>query len=236
MGGGGGGQTSKTEISPEFKPYITYALEQAKSIYNTNPNLPSQLWVDPSADTNAAIDMARNRAMAGSPVTDAAKNQYLSTVNGDFLNGNPFFDGAFKAATQTANNQYTDNVNAMLSKASAAGRYGSNALGNVLDRANQTYATALNNTAGSIAYQNYANERTMMNNAINNAGSFANMDYNDINKLLQLGQLGEGYSKDKIAGQLATADIPMKRLRDTAGIFYGAPMETTTTATPTGGK
>lgn len=240
MSGGGGGQnsTSKTELNPDFKPYVTYALDQAKSIYNSNPTLPSQMWVDPSAQTQQAFQMATNRATAGSPLLQAAQQQNMATINGDYLNGNPFFQGAFANATQAANNQYTDNVNALLSKASAAGRYGSSALGNVLDRANQTYATSLNNTAGSLAYQNYANERLAQQNAINNAPTMANADYNDINKLLQVGQAREGYDQAKIQGQLAQADLPMKRLQQAASIFYGAPMETTTTttATPTGGK
>ena len=240
MGGGGGGQksTSTTEISPDFKPYIQYALGEAKNIYNSNPTLPSQMWVDPSAQTQQALQVATDRATAGSPLLKAAQQQNLSTINGDYLNGSPFFQGAFKAATESANNQYTDNVNAILSKASQAGRYGSSALGNVLDRANQTYANSLNNTAGTLAYNNYAAERAAQQNAMNNAPTMANADYNDINKLLQVGQAFEGYDQSKIQGMLAQADLPMKRLQQAAGIFYGAPLETTTTstATPTGGK
>jgi hypothetical protein len=46
----------------------------------------------------------------------------------------------------------------------------------------------------------------------------------------------EQYQQQAIQGRLAAQDIPMQRLQQAANVFYGAPLETTTTATPTGGK
>jgi hypothetical protein len=55
---------------------------------------------------------------------------------------------------------------------------------------------------------------------------------------LQVGQGREAYDQAKIQGQLAAADVPFNRLQRATNIFYGAPLETTTTqeATPQGGK
>jgi hypothetical protein len=63
-------------------------------------------------------------------------------------------------------------------------------------------------------------------------------DYADIQRLLQVGQGREGYTQRAIQGQLAAQEIPMQRLQQAANVFYGAPLETTTTqqATPQGGK
>jgi hypothetical protein len=76
MGGGGGGQTqtSRTEISPEFKPYITYALGEAQRLYQGMPTAPETLAVAPSEATQQALQMAQQRAIAGSPLVGQAQD------------------------------------------------------------------------------------------------------------------------------------------------------------------
>jgi hypothetical protein len=43
MGGGGGTTVNKTELSPEFKPYVNYALSEAKRLYGAMPAAPTNL-------------------------------------------------------------------------------------------------------------------------------------------------------------------------------------------------
>jgi hypothetical protein len=71
---GGGGSETKTEIDPAFKPYITYGLEEAKRLYQNMPQAPSTLAVGPSAQTLQAMQLAQQRAMAGSPLLAQAQN------------------------------------------------------------------------------------------------------------------------------------------------------------------
>jgi hypothetical protein len=71
---GGGGQESRTEIGPEFKPFITFALEEAKKRYQAMPEAPETLAVGPSSATQQAMSMAEQRALAGSPLTAQAQN------------------------------------------------------------------------------------------------------------------------------------------------------------------
>ena len=80
MGGGGGGQTqtSRTEISPEFKPYITYALGEAQRLYQGMPAAPATLAVAPSEATQQALQMAQQRAIGGSPLLRAAQAEQLN--------------------------------------------------------------------------------------------------------------------------------------------------------------
>lgn len=224
----GGGSTrftpTSTRIDPSISPYRDMAVQGAATLYGQGaPDYFSgQNWVDPSANTLSALNLTQQRAMAGSPLVDAAQgstqnltgfanpalsgyqsmvNQgyadpsspfyrnlqggayqneagdYLrSTANGDYLNGNQFFDGAFRAATQGATNQFNDSVNSALSNASLAGRYGSNAMDNILNRVGQTYADSLNNTAGSLAYNNYASERARQEAAVNALGGLSQQD------------------------------------------------------------
>jgi hypothetical protein len=82
MGGGGGTQesTSKTEISPDFKPYITYSLGEAKRLYEGMPAAPETLAVSPTGATTEALARAERRAMAGSPLVGQAQNVFASQM------------------------------------------------------------------------------------------------------------------------------------------------------------
>jgi hypothetical protein len=71
---GGGGSEQKTEIDPEFKPFMKFGLEEAKRLYGAMPNAPETLAVSPSAATLQAMSAAEQRALAGSPLTGQAKN------------------------------------------------------------------------------------------------------------------------------------------------------------------
>lgn len=86
---GGGGRSSETKIGEEFKPYITFALEEAKKRYQDMPEVPETLAVGPSAATQQALAMAEQRALAGSPLTRQAQ----STVMGMMGNYSPYEAG-----------------------------------------------------------------------------------------------------------------------------------------------
>ena len=190
MSGGGGTQESKTttEISPDFKPFIQYALGQAKDIYQGMPQAPETLAVGPSAATQQALGMAEQRAMAGSPLLSQAQGAisgqlgYTSpyaarieslgmgaadpsgafyqsmmagnapseaqemarrTASGAFLESNPFLQGALSQANRLATESYQEGLRGLQSQASAAGRYGSGAMGQQVSRGQDVFARAL---------------------------------------------------------------------------------------------
>jgi len=76
MGGGGGTQESKTELSPEFKPYVNFSLGEAKRLYQAMPAAPETLAVSPSGATLSALGAAERRALAGSPLVSQAQDVY----------------------------------------------------------------------------------------------------------------------------------------------------------------
>jgi hypothetical protein len=339
MGGGGGTQDSKTttELNPDFKPYVQYALGQAKSIYEQPSGIPEQLYVDPSQATQAALQMAQERATAGSPLISQAQQSlsniigstspygqqianlgmgardpsaefYSSmmqgapeseamrmaraTASGQYLQPNEFLSGALSQANRLTGEQYNRNIQALQSQASSAGRYGSAAMGQQAGQAQDVLARALSEQNQQAYLQNYAQERAAQEAAIGRLGGFeqqgvsnrfagaqgltagqqqalqtqlaslgsaagirqqdigaqfaaaqaapqmAAADYADIQRLLQVGQGREAYDQARIQGQMAAADVPFNRLQRATNIFYGAPLETTTTqtATPSGGK
>lgn len=238
MGGGGGSQnsTTKTEISPDFKPYITYALGEAKNIYQGMPQAPETLAVAPSAATQQALGLAEQRAMAGSPLAQAGMQEQLQTIQGRGVN--PFLAGALEQANRLAGEQYTRNIQALQSQAASSGRYGSAAMGQQAGTAQDIFARALAEQGGQLAFSSAEAERQRQVQAAQNAPQMAASDYADIQRLLQVGQGREAYEQQAIQGRLAAQDIPMQRLQQAANVFYGAPLETTTTqqATPQGGK
>ena len=70
----GGGSETKTEIDPEFKPFLKFGLEEAKRLYQGTGALPETLAVGASDATQRAMAMAEQRALAGSPLTRQAQD------------------------------------------------------------------------------------------------------------------------------------------------------------------
>lgn len=234
MGGGGGTQETKTEISPEFKPYITYSLGEAQRLYKAMPGAPETLAVAPSAATQQALQMAQERAVGGSPLLRAGQAEQLATIQGRGVN--PFLGGALEQANRLAGERYTQNIQDLQVAASSAGRYGSAAMGQQAGKAQDIFARALAEQGGQLAYSSAEAERARQVAAAQAAPQMSAADYADMQRLLQVGQAREGYDQQAIQGRLAAQDIPLQRLQRAANVFYGAPLETTTTSTPQGGK
>jgi len=244
MGGGGGNQdsTTTTSIDPAIKPYVTYGLEEAKRLYESqSPTFfPGQTYVSPSEQTQRALQMAQDRAMAGSPLTGAAQAETLATIQGRGVN--PFLAGALEQTNRLAGEDYLRNIQKLQSGASSMGRYGSAAQGQQTGQAQDIFARALTEQGGQLAYNSAEAERARQMAAVNNAANMANADYYDINQLLKIGQTGEGYDAAKLQDAINRfnfeQNLPQMKLNQFANLFSNVPQGTTTTqtATPTGGK
>jgi len=212
--------TTTSEPSAVFKPYLQYGLSEAQRLYQAG----GTPVVGPSTTTQQAMQAAQTRAMQGSPLLGAAQTQQLGTVQGDYLSGNPFFQGAFQPAAQQATSAFNQAIGNIGSQASRAGRYGSGAMGDLQSQAAGQLAQSLTNTAGQLAYQNYAQERARQEAAATGAPQMAAADYGDISKLLGVGQLGEQY-------QQAAYAQPQQALSSFLTGIRGLPMGTSGTST-----
>ena len=212
--------TTTSEPSAVFKPYLQYGLSEAQRLYQAG----GTPVVGPSTTTQQAMQAAQTRAMQGSPLLGAAQTQQLGTVQGDYLSGNPFFQGAFQPAAQQATSAFNQAIGNIGSQASRAGRYGSGAMGDLQSQAAGQLAQSLTNTAGQLAYQNYAQERARQEAAATGAPQMAAADYGDISKLLGVGQLGEQY-------QQAAYAQPQQALSNFLTGIRGLPMGTSGTST-----
>ena len=222
--------TTTSQVDPAIAPYLQYGLEQASGLYQGGgpQYYTGETFVAPSQTTQAGLQAMETRALAGNPLTGLAQQQLQGTLGGAYLGGNPFFQGAFAPAAQAAQSQFQDTMGGISSKASLAGRYGSGAMGNLQDRATGQYAQALTNTAGQLAYQNYADERNKQQQAIGLAPQLAATDYQDINQLLQAGQLREGYQGQQLGADVARFNFlqnqPQQNLQNYMSLVYGNPL------------
>ena len=244
MGGGGGKQdsTTTTSIDPAIKPYVTYGLEEGKRLYEsqTPSFFPGQTYVSPSAQTQEALRMAQERAMAGSPLTGAAQAETLATIQGRGVN--PFLAGALGQTNRLAGEEFTRNIQNLQSQAASAGRYGSNAMGQQAGQAQDIFARALAEQGGQLAYNSAEAERARQMAAVGAAPQMAQADYADIQRLLSVGGAREAQSAAELQDAMNRynfeQNLPQAKLSQFANLFSSVPQGSTTvqTATPTGGK
>ena len=244
--GGGGkskGASSETTqgIDPILRPYVSYGLTEAQKLYQTDTPeyYAGQTFVSPSQQTQQALTAAQNRALGGNPLLPAAQQQQQNVIGGQYLQNNPFFNQAMQGAAQGATQAYNDAIAKAQGSASMAGRYGSNVSADLQNRAATTLANTLTNKAGELMYQNYGDERARQEAAIRNAPALAEADYGDINKLLQVGQAQEDYSKTALQADIDRFNFeqnkPYAKLQTFLSSVYGAPQGSVTTTQQSGG-
>lgn len=232
--------TTSTQIDPTIQPFLSYGLGEAQRLYQAGgPQYYSgQTYVSPSQTTQTGLQALEQRATQGNPLLSAAQQQVQNTIGGNYLSGNPFFQGAFAPAAQAATTQFQKAIGDIGSAASRAGRYGSGAMGTLQDRASGQLAQQLTNTAGQLAYQNYADERARQQAATMAAPAIAQADYQDIQNLLAAGQAREGYTGQQLAADIARFNFqqqaPQQNLATFLSSVYGNPMATLKSQTQSG--
>jgi hypothetical protein len=211
------------------QPYIQQGLQAAQQLYQQGPIQPyaGQRYVSPSEATQQALQMAQTRAMTGSPLSQAALQQQQNVVGGQYLGMNPFFQGAFAAAKTPIEEAFQQQIANITSQASRAGRYGSGAAQQLQERAATGLARELSNIGGTLAFRGYESERGRQEAAAQMAPTLAQTEYQDISKLLAVGQGREAYEQARIASEMQKYGeeqmAPYAALQSFLGSVYGAP-------------
>ena len=240
-GGGGGTQTTSSELDPIVKPFVEYGLQEAKGLYQkAGPSYyPSDTYIPASAQTTSALGLAEARAKAGSPLVPAAQKQMGDVIGGKYLGANPYLSAAMSGAADVAKQQYYDAIQGTRSGASQAGRYGSPAMFEQQNRAQQNLANALSQEAGRLMYQNYGAERGMQQQAVQAAPQMAQADYADIQQLLATGKTQEDYARQALEADIGRFEygqnLPYSKLQSYLSAAYGAPAPIQQTTTSSGG-
>ena len=116
-GGGSQSQTTTQNIDPAILPYITYGLDEAKTLYGADSPeyYPDATYVPASATTTEALGLAGDRARTGNPLVPAAQAQQLSTISGDRLSaGNPYFSAMMASAAKPAVTEFNKAITFLL--------------------------------------------------------------------------------------------------------------------------
>jgi len=240
-GGGGGSSTTEQRIDPILRPFITYGLNEAQDLYesDTPQYYPYQTYVSPSSQTQSALQGIQNRALAGNPLVTGAQQQLGQTIAGANLGMNPYLANALQGTAGVATQQFYDALGNVASQSSKAGRYGSGAMSDLQSRASTNLAKELTSRAGELAYQNYANERAIQEQALRDAPTLAQADYTDLQQLMNVGQASESYQQKALESDIGRYEfeqnLPYSKLQTYLSSVYGAPMGSVSTTSQSGG-
>lgn len=199
--------TTSTTAPPSWiSDQQKFALDEARSLYDQGAPAfyPGQTYADLSPETQQAMGMTVARATNGSPVVDAAQTNITDTLNGTYLNGNRYLSGAIDVANRGTVSNYQSSVFPTIASGSArSGRYGSGLYANAQDQARETLARQLADTATTMSYNNYNQERQNQLSAAGLAPALAAQDYTDIAALGQVGAKNEAQTQKGIDESVA---------------------------------
>lgn len=217
MSGGSKGTSTTVQQSGPWsgqENYLKEAFAEAQRLYRQpGPAYYSgQTVVGFAPETEYALNAQAARAMAGSPYMQPAGRQLQNILGGQYLNaGNPYFSGMV--------GRIADEVRPRIdSQFAGSGRYASGAHQEAASR-------ALADATASLAYQNYADERGNLQQAMSLAPQFAQQDYADIGQLAAVGQTREQMVQALINDQIArynyAQQLPYNKLAQYMELIQG---------------
>ena len=240
MGGGGGGSITKTGLDAAIEPYVKFGLSEGERLYKSEgPQFfQGPTYVSPSEATQQALQMAKMRAVSGSPLVQAAQQQQLATIQNQGVN--PYLPDALAAAYAPTVSAAQEATRGLQSTASRAGRYGSDAMAQIAQKQSEGLGRALGQSLNTLAYGSSEAQAQRAQQAAQLAPQMAQADYADIQALLKAGQGTEQYQQAQLQDEINRynyeQNLPQMKLREFANLFSNVPGGTTTTTQQTGGK
>lgn len=212
MSGGGSSGVQRIEPPSYQLPYLQHGLQQAQQQYGygkqvtpfSNPTVQSQ-------------NMVTQRATAGDPTINAATGYVQKSLNGDYLNSNPYLDATFNKAALATQGQ-------LASEFAGSGRN--------VGASEGLRAQQLNDLATSIYGGNYANERQLMQGTLGYAQPLGNQAYVDASALAGVGAQQEAKTQEYYDAPNAALDQYLGRIR---GTDYGQTTTMKNPSNPVGG-
>ena len=181
--------TVTAEPSEFVKPYYEEALGQAQQLYQSDvpQYFPEATYTPFSGQTEAALQLQEQRALAGSPLLGSSQQEIQNILSGQYLDPatNPYLQQTFQRAAGDVQSQ----LGSMFAK---GGRYGSAALA-------ETAGRRMGDLASQIYGGAYQQERQRQLQAAQMAPQLAALDYADIGQLAQVGQQREAMEEAKLA-------------------------------------
>lgn len=185
--------TTSSEPPAFIQPYLQGAAGASTDLYNQGAKsyYPGSTVVPFSSQTQQSLDLTQQRALNGSPVTQAAQGYSTDVLGGKYLpggaNANPYLDATFNQAAQATRGQLDTQF-------AGAGRN--------LGASQAARGDQLNQLATSIYGGAYGQERQNQQAMVPFSTQLANQDYTDLAQLGNVGgqveNLGQQYQQDAV--------------------------------------
>ena len=182
MGSSGSGTTvNKTEPPAYAIPYHESLLRRAGGVAGQPYTpYPYARIADFSPEQEEGLQATANRARAGSPVMQAAQGNLTDTLQGKYLDSNPYVDSMVKRSQDDVLTRY----GAQLGR-----NFGNSGV-------NETVSRAAMDAGNAVRYANYGDERNRQMQANLFAPSAAAADYADAQALMGVGDVRQGQQQN----------------------------------------
>lgn len=226
-GGGSGGSTQSGPPAwavPYYQDLFNRAGAQSKTPYQAYGG-QTVAQFDPAQQQG--LQMQQQRALAGSPVNDAASSELQKTLSGSYLSeGNPYLTGVIDKAQGDVVRNYTNAVRPALDSVDArSGSFGNSGVAQTGQEQQRQLGETLAGISTNLRGTDYANERNRMQGAIGMAPTIANQDYVDANQLIGVGdarqKLNQANLDDAYARFNEAKNYPQQQLSGLASILSG---------------
>ena len=227
---GGSQQTGNAVTTTDNSPWapqqqhLRNIFSGAQNAFNNAPPqyYPNATYVDPSAQTNQAMDMMQQRALAGSPLQQAGMNTMQQAASGQMMNSNPYLQENITRAQQPMIDQFNSRIAPGIDSSFAgAGRLGSGLYAQSRNRAEDTLTRGLGNMAGQMGSDAYNKERQYMMQAAQLAPTMAQSDYNDMSQLANVGGMREGFAGQQLQDSMNRFNFSQQAPWDQLGRYSG---------------
>jgi hypothetical protein len=230
MGGQSSGGTQRTEPPKYQLPYLQHGVQQARQLYDSGqPTVAGQ-----NGATIDALQGIGNMARNGSPITRDAGTLASQTLQGGFLGSNPYLgqmnqfnsasnphlDATFNQAALATQNQLASqfagsgrNVDASEGlRAQQLGSLATNIYGGAYQQDQDRRLQALGMQAGG-----YDAERARQQQVLGMSPALGQAQYGDLDRLLNVGQMQEGYQQQQLDAPGNALDQYMGRVSGNMG-------------------
>jgi hypothetical protein len=233
-------QTMPSWVQPFASGYLDRAQNVADQAYQ--PYTGATIAGFNPFQTSAFQGIA-DRASAGNPAMNAANGALTNTIQGGFLQGNPFLQNQIDAAQGDLTKQWNNVAKPAWDTAmSNSGSFGNAGVAQANAYAQEGLQKNLGQISSNMRFQNYDQERNRQMQAMGMAPSFANQDYQDLNALQGVGNTIQGQDQKMLTDQynrfLDSKNYPNQQLdvmrNALSGVNFGSNTTQTAPGTSTG--
>ena len=185
--------TTSTSAVPDWaQPFSLGYLQRAQQVSDTPYQAyQGQRVADFNPYQTQAYDLTARRAMQGSPTMSAGNQTLTNTINGGYLNGNPYLQGQIDSAQGDLVRQWNNVAKPQWDTSmQQSGSFGNSGVAQAQAMAQEGLQRQLGNIDTTMRGNAYNTERGYQQQALSLAPTYANQDYTD---LTQLGNAGKAY-------------------------------------------